>query len=91
MAIRGLLLCNTALLVFTTLALVYSYTYTSYDECSAQGVYDGVYGADLVANLTDFRSNLLSHVFKSFDPTEPYPQVSVDAFGMEQDSCTVCK
>lgn len=50
-------------------------TYGSWHECSAQAVYGGWYGAELLTNLTSFKSNLLSHVWSSFDPTVPYPEV----------------
>lgn len=50
-------------------------TYTSWHECSAQAVYGGAYGAEVLGNLSDFRSNLLSKVWQSFDPTVPYLEV----------------
>ena len=62
----------TAALVAPSLA----YTYTSWHECSAQAVYGGIYGAEVLGNLSDFKSGLLSHVWKSFDPDVPYAQVS---------------
>lgn len=34
--------------------------------------YGGLYGAELLANLTSFKSRLLSHVWTSFDPSVPY-------------------
>lgn len=52
-----------------------AYTYTSWHECSAQAVYGGSYGAEVLGNLSDFRSNLLSKVWQSFDPTVPYLEV----------------
>lgn len=48
--------------------------YSHWRECSSQGIYGGLYGAQLSANLTDFRSNLLSHIWSSFDPSVPYLQ-----------------
>lgn len=53
-----------------------AYTYTSWHECSAQAVYGGIYGAEVLGNLSDFRSSLLSQVWKSFDPDVPYAEVS---------------
>jgi hypothetical protein len=53
-----------------------AYTYTSWHECSAQAVYGGMYGAEVLGNLSDFRSNLLGHVWKSFDPHVTYAEVN---------------
>ncbi len=63
------------LLLGTFAAAAHAYTYTSWHECSAQAVYGGIYGAEVLANLSDFRSGLLGQVWQSFDPTVPYPQV----------------
>jgi hypothetical protein len=64
------------LLLLAATATAHAYTYTSWHECSAQAVYGGIYGAEVLSNLSDFRSGLLSQVWKSFDPTVPYAKVS---------------
>jgi hypothetical protein len=50
-------------------------TYGNWHECSAQAVYGGMYGAELLANLSSFKSGLLGHVWRTFDPEVPAPQV----------------
>jgi hypothetical protein len=39
-----------------------------WQECSSQGAFIGMYGSQALANLTTFRSNLLSHVWQSYNP-----------------------
>lgn len=62
-----------SLAAFTTTASAYSYA--SWHECGSQAVYGGAYGAEVMANLSDFKSSLLSHVWSSFDPAVPAIQV----------------
>lgn len=76
LAPQQLLLFSLALGVLCLAAPAAAYTYTSWHECSAQAVYGGIYGAEVLGNLSDFKSGLLSHVWKSFDPTVPYAEVS---------------
>lgn len=52
-----------------------AYSYASWHECGSQAVYGGAYGAEVMANLSDFKSSLLSHVWSSFDPSVPAVQV----------------
>jgi hypothetical protein len=39
-----------------------------WQECSSQGAFIGMYGSQALANLTSFRSSLLSHVWQSYNP-----------------------
>eukprot|EP00879_Flechtneria_rotunda_P001331 GHRR01001481.1.p1 GENE.GHRR01001481.1~~GHRR01001481.1.p1 ORF type:complete len:390 (+),score=80.39 GHRR01001481.1:272-1441(+) len=48
--------------------------YNAWHECNSQAVYGGLYGAETLSNLTYFRSNLLSHIWASFDPSVPFLQ-----------------
>jgi len=59
-----------------------AYTYTSWHECSAQAVYGGIYGAEVLGNLSDFKSGLLSQVWQSFDPAVPYAEVRLLLIGL---------
>lgn len=75
MAGQGQLLLQ-LLIAATAVLHAHAYTYTSWHECSAQAVYGGIYGAEVLGNLSDFKSNLLTHVWQTFDPEVPAAQVS---------------
>jgi hypothetical protein len=51
------------------------HTHIAWHVSRAHAVFDGVYGAEVVANLSDFRSGLLSTVLDAFDKNKPQTEV----------------
>jgi hypothetical protein len=66
-----LLLALTAAAYYTTSKSNAVAFHTLQHACVSQSVYDGAYGAEAVANLSNFRSGLLSTVVDEFDSTNP--------------------
>jgi hypothetical protein len=56
------------LLVLLLLLPLSQQVQAQWQECSTQGAFIGMYGSQALANLTAFRSNLLSNVWQSYNP-----------------------
>lgn len=69
-ACRGL----TAAAVPLLLLLLVPCVPAAWHECNSQGVFPGLYGSAALANLTAFRTSLLSKVHTSFNPDADFPK-----------------
>ncbi|KAF6255991.1 hypothetical protein COO60DRAFT_1702558 [Scenedesmus sp. NREL 46B-D3] len=61
-------------MLLVLLLLLSQHVHAQWQECSSQGAFIGIYGSQALANLTAFRSNLLSCIWQSYDPAASYAQ-----------------